>query len=218
VKIQIAPLCLIALLAPAAACSPERPKPVARRVASPATPRPDLTLEELADMLQRGTPERRLLAARALQQLDYHAVPIAVEGLKDEDPAVVAALWKVIGTVGSASKLSLLRLRCALKDHCAEVRLGAATALGDMDRRAGEAAPELIEALGDADLRVRTVARQALRRIGRDAVPALLEALVDGEAVLSRPIIEVLRGIAPEGPDALTSLGEPVLSYLGNGH
>jgi hypothetical protein len=41
---------------------------------------------------------------------------------------------------------------------------------------------------------------------------------VDGEAVLSRPIIEVLRGISPEGPDALTSLGEPVLSYLGNGH
>jgi HEAT repeat protein len=64
-------------------------------------------------------------------------------------------------------------LRKAASDSLPEVRVHAIRALGDL--RAAEAVPELLAAAGDP--RTRTVAFQALTRLGPDATPALTAAL-----------------------------------------
>jgi len=210
VKIAIAPICLIALLAPAA-CAPGRPAPLARSAA--ASP----TVAEVRAALARGTPERRLAAARAIPELGPQAkelVPYIVEAMNDEDPAVVDALRIVLCGVGPARPSALLRLRCSMKDHSAEVRIGAARALARMGRCAEEAIPELVDAVSEPCCGVRRAAMDALIAIGAPAVPALLEALLDADPAASRRLIETLDRVDPDGRDALASMGDPVLRYL----
>ncbi|HUH97130.1 MAG TPA: HEAT repeat domain-containing protein, partial [Anaerolineales bacterium] len=62
----------------------------------------------------------------------------------------------------------------ALTDASAEVRQAAALALAA--HPVEEAAPQLARALGDEDAMVQTLAANALSRIGKSAVPTLLEA------------------------------------------
>lgn len=210
-KITITPLCLIALLAPAA-CAPERPAPAAHSAAA------RWTAAEIRAILLRGTPERRLAAVRAIADLDPTAqqslVPSMVEAMNDENPAVVEALRMALCGAGPAHSSALQRLRCAMKDHCAEVRIGAARALARMGRCAEEAIPELVDAVAEPCCGVRRAAMDALIAIGAPAVPALLEALLDADPAAGRRLIETLDRVDPDGRDALVSMGEPVLHYL----
>jgi len=185
-----------------------KPAPAPGRVA---------TVADLESAIRYGSFERRLAAVRSLQDRGAaarDAVPFLVECLQDEDPALVDAVRSALQAIGPAPKSSLLRLRCALREHAAAVRLGAAEALVGIGPDAAEAAPELIETLGDRDCSVRLASMCALAGIGAGAVPALLEALADHAPGIGRSLIDALGRIVPEGRDALASLGEPVVEEI----
>jgi len=199
-----------------AGCEPAPPPPgptIPVRNAPPEKP----SVADLERILDRGTPDRRAAAARALGELGPAAgaaVPFLVESLRDEDPAVVDAVRRALPVLGPAPKSSLVRLRCALKDHAAAVRTGAAEVLAGLGPDALDAVPELIDALGDPDCGVRLASVYALVRVGARAVPPLLEALVDAPPRIGRGVVDALRYIVPEGKDALMSIGEPVLREI----
>jgi HEAT repeat protein len=184
--------------------------PSVREVAPPS-------VWQLKTAIQRGTPEERIAAARAFPDRGRDvedAVPLLVESLKDEDPAVVDALRRALDSIPTAPRSSVIRLRCALRENFAAVRLGAVEALSRMGPDSAEAIPELVGSLADRDCSVRVAAMDALVRIGSKSVAPLLEALVDHEPGLGRPIVQALGRILPDGPEALASMGEPIIEQL----
>ena len=105
-------------------------------------------------------------------------------------------------------------LIAALKDQNANVRGGAAEALGRIRPEAKEAVPALIVALKDQNENARSAAAEALGRIGpeaKEAAPALIAAaliaaLKDQYANVRSAAAEALGRIRPETDDAVPAL------------
>ena len=113
----------------------------------------------------------------------------APEFLATEDGDVVAALL-------------------ALTADEPEVRVEAARSLGDLGR--ASAAPALLQATSDPDLRVHRAAAGALARIGPSAIPALVEALGDQDEQVRGAAAETLHGIGePAVPPLMGMLRHP---------
>lgn len=122
-----------------------------------------------------------------------------------EDPAPVERPAPVM----DAGPTAFLKLRCALRErHDVEARRTAAGALGAMG---GQAAADLVEALGDPDSVVRSSSLCSLVRIGAAAVPALLEAFAERDPDAVPGIVQALGCIVPEGTDALQSIGDGLI-------
>ncbi len=212
-RLQFWPLCLLAFAAPFS-CGQDAPPETRVRPASPELS--SLRPADLEVILQCGSPERRIAAAKALGQKGRDAraaIPTIIQSLQDEETAVVDALWDALEQIGAPSSASLLRLRCSLKEQVVPVRRGAAGVLALMGQDAEEALPDLVEALGDRDCSVQLAARHALVSIGNAAVPGLLESLLEGTLGLARLLIEILAPI-PDGAVALSSLGDTAIDYL----
>ena len=130
--------------------------------------------------MTRGTvTEVAARAAGALGRLGSFAVPGVTEMLHDADPEVRTTALGILGRMDARAAVPVSDLVRGLRDRDADVRNAAATALADEgDRREAVAAIlPLVIALRDREGEVAGAARDALARIGRPALPAVVEML-----------------------------------------
>jgi HEAT repeat protein len=132
---------------------------------------PSNSTELLLADLTSGDETRAEAAACALAEVGTDVIPHLEPLLQSHD---ADQRWWAIRTMGQMSAPQTDWLIRALADPSAEVR--AAAALGLASHPADEAAQELVSALNDEDNVVAILAVNALKAIGRNAVPALLGA------------------------------------------
>lgn len=94
-----------------------------------------------------------------------------------------------------------------MKDRDANVRKVAAAALAAIGPKAEAAAPELVGALRDEDLRVQAQAANALVQIGAPAVPSLVAILEEPRSASRVSALYVLGQIGPGASGAVQILG-----------
>ena len=75
-----------------------------------------------------------------------------------------------------------------------------------MGPAAVSAAPGLVSLLAEPDTRSRVVAATALKRIGRGAVPALVEGLQQGDPDMHERIASLLNCIAPNDEEVAAAI------------
>ncbi len=100
----------------------------------------------------------------------------------DEVRRAVARVFTQMGSLAMDAKESLIE---ALTDSDEVVRGESALAIGNLGKEVPEAVPSLISLLSDEEefshegkgIEVRTAAQTALKQIGHDAIPSLLEAM-----------------------------------------
>ena len=131
----------------------------------------DLSQEKLLADLTSGDETRAEEAAMVLARAEELAAPALEPLLKS---ARVDDRWWAVRTLGQMSAPPLDWLIRALGDDSGEVRAAAALAL--VSHPAEEASPALVHALQDEDSIVAILSVNALAAIGKEAVPALLEA------------------------------------------
>jgi len=95
----------------------------------------------------------------------------------------------------------------ALKDKHISVRSRAAYALGEIGADAGVAVPALIKILKD-DEEARSWVAKSLGRIGKPAVPVLIEALNNEEKEVRQAAVYALKIIGPDAKAAVPALIE----------
>ncbi len=147
----------------------------------------DLNNALLAD-LTSGDEDRAEAAARRLAEAGEAALPALEPLLHSPQPD---HRWWAVRTVAQMSSSPVEWLISALADRSSDVR--AAAALGLSAHPAAKAAPALVTALQDEDSIVALLAVNAITSLGKDAVPALLEAFPGSNR---RGRIQIMRGLA----------------------
>lgn len=177
-------------------------------------------IELLVDALRGGCVSRSRVASQ-LERLYPDAGFLLLPLLRDPEPAV--RFWGAM-LVGPYASLGLVDLVTLTRDEDANVRAAAVEALGHrrgeaaaeatvalLDdpawfvrvhaaRAAGhvagaQAAPAIAQLLDDERWWVRTAAKDALRVIGRDAVPALVPVLTSPDRFARNGAAEVLQDV-----------------------
>jgi HEAT repeat protein len=167
----------------------------------------------------------RCRAFAALEEIDRNtkrAIPVFIQGLKDEDPNVRGLVARVLGRYGPKAKSAVPALRNALSDQayrhhgisihlfrCRPVRYDVAESLGKIGADARAALPDLRRMLNrDADGEVRVAAAMAILRIdpgAKDPVPGLIAVLQDDQqGGCGREL--AADGLAELGPAAVSAL------------
>jgi len=145
----------------------------------------------LVPLLRDWNPSVRFWGATLLARYPDLAEPTLIALTWDPDPNVRAAAIETLGTrssdeVGTA-------LVAALDDPEWFVRVHAARAAGHV---VGDtAAPSIARLLADRQWWVRTAAKDALRGLGTDAVPALLALLTHEDPFARNGAAEVLQDV-----------------------
>jgi HEAT repeat protein len=153
------------------------------------------TITPLTAAFKLNLPEARLKAAEALGTLKAEgAVGVLAEALNDPAEAIQLAACAAIGQIGSgagslplAEKLADSSTPKKLKRACinALVGIGDSTALN-----------ALVNALANDDEQIRDTATTALIKIGRPAIPSMIEGLRSGIPTVRRASIELLRALS----------------------
>jgi HEAT repeat protein len=104
-----------------------------------------------------------------------NAVPILIDGLKNESPQVRAESADILGSYRGHGKAAIQPLRDALKDKEPDVKVKAADSLQKLSPDSKVAIPDLIVVLKDPDKDVRIHAVGCLGSFGADAKPAWSE-------------------------------------------
>lgn len=138
-------------------------------------------LREFLDAVAAGTDAQAEEAALALAPLGGAALPPLRQLLAGTD--LDRRWWaaRALAAVGTSAAREMLV--AALGDPDPDLRACAAQGLGEL--RAEEAVAGLTHCLGDPSAFVSRIAADSLARIGPPAVPALIDALREGE-VLAR--------------------------------
>ena len=168
----------------------------------------------LTDALEHPNQQIRELAVVALADLSVtpaKRVPALVIALKDENARVRRRAARALGDQGPASQTVLPQLTEGLKDLDASVRRDCAGSIGRLGPSAHPASSALIPMLGEPEHRTRAIVGVALRRIGRGALPALLEGAKSPSAELRARCVTLLGKIAPTEPE-VTALLQLVLA------
>ena len=110
-----------------------------------------------------------------------------------DDPLVRSeALEAAARYPGKAKKKIVAKMKKILRKKGRADRAYAAAALEDIGPAAGDAVPELIQALNDADPDIAASAGRTLRNLGAASAPSLAAALGTGDPVLRAGISQVL--------------------------
>lgn len=124
-------------------------------------------------------PVVRQTAASALTEVGPEAraaVPALILALADVDAVLRRRVCVALGEIGEGANAAVPALIKALQtDDSLTVKRHAAAALGELG--AAAAVGPLVETLGSEDIRLRAVVAVALARLGRRAVPRLIETL-----------------------------------------
>jgi hypothetical protein len=146
---------------------------------------------KLVPLLRDKDPGVRFWAATLLERYPELAEERLVELTWDPDPNVRAAAIETLGTRRGDAVANALVAR--LDDDAWFVRVHAARAAGHV---AGDAAaPSIARLLADEKWWVRTAAKDALRGMGVDSVPALLSLLAHEDAFARNGAAEVLQDV-----------------------
>ncbi len=163
----------------------------------------------LAKALHAGETAKREAAADVLGRLGppaRPAVPALIEALRDKSAAVALTAAMALAQVDATRGGAAVQLLADSLDMP-----GAALALANIGPEARAAVPALIAALKlskdtpDQEL-IRFYARLALARIGRPAVPALIEALKDQREGVAPLAGEALGWVLPPPKEAVPAL------------
>lgn len=120
-------------------------------------------LRGLLKALRGRDPVVQAQASLLLGSIGRPAVPVLIEGLKDEDKDVRTAAAAALISIGPEARFAVGTLVRALKDEDYFVRWNSAVALGEIGDK--EAVPALMEALADENIDVRKAATDALEKI-----------------------------------------------------
>jgi HEAT repeat protein len=156
-----------------------------------------VSLKELLDDLISGDEERAEAAIPHLIEMDADAVPALLDLTQSQD---VDTRWWALRALASTPQARTEWLVPFLNDPAPEIRQCAALGLAiKPDETATES---LVRALSDKDSMVNSLAANALIKIGKAAVPSLIEA------VKRRP--EQVEGTGPQSQriHALRALAE----------
>jgi HEAT repeat protein len=147
-------------------------------------------LQDLLKDLTSGDETRAENAVTALVDLGQDAIP-AVKDLTHASDADFR--WWAVRTLGQSPHTSTAELvPFLLNDPAVEVRQCAA--LGLAIKADGSAVNPLVQALSDTDSMTASLAMNALVKIGREAVPSLIECVTDKSSQSAR--ILALRALA----------------------
>jgi HEAT repeat protein len=160
--------------------------------------------------LQSNKVEVRTFAASRLGRLGAEAkaaVPVLAAALRDREAGVREQAALALGKIGHAAWTAAPGLGQALKDRDAGVRRQAARSLGELGPDAHAAVAPLLGALGEHDLHAE--AFQALVKMGKPAVPDLVEALQDrSHYQLRLSAIAILGRLGPDAAAAVAPLSD----------
>jgi HEAT repeat protein len=120
-------------------------------------------LRGLLNALRGRDPVVQARASLLLGSIGRPAVPVLIEGLKDEDKDVRTAAAAALISIGPEARFAVGTLVRALKDEDYFVRWNSAVALGEIGDK--EAVPALMETLADENIDVRKAAADALEKI-----------------------------------------------------
>jgi HEAT repeat protein len=169
----------------------------------------------LAELVRTGPAPARVLAAKFLGKIGRDArdaVPTLIAALGHSESKVRQAAAMALGRIGPKAWPAASALAKAMSDPDVNVRQAAAAALAEFGPDSLIAVPKLIRALKDPF--VHKEAARALARIGKAAVPELVEAVAEGDDYPARlAVIQVLGTMGPEARDA-----QPILSFLSTNH
>jgi len=130
---------------------------------------------EVLHLTLKGEIERFLRRFVETNSAEYIPVPALIKALEDPSEDVKVTVAGVLGFL--KDRTAVPALINTLNDKSAHTRMKAAISLGYI--RDTKAIPALSNATKDENEFVRKYACEALGNIGRDAVPALLEAMKD---------------------------------------
>jgi len=202
-------------------------------------------VEGLIEALKSTDSEKRAKAAEALGELrDERAIEPLIEALSDDDSTVRQKASEALAKIGTSATQSLVevlksddwRVRCraawaigkigdpravpylieAIDDPVRDVRLNVVWALGEIGNDPRAVDP-LFKALKDEDSSVREEAKNALVKIGEQAVSKLVEALSSEDSEIRNISAWALgeiggrRGISFE---AKKKMAEPLVNAL----
>lgn len=148
-------------------------------------------------------------AASALGRIGPAAVPALMQVAAREDGRVTGMAETVFSYLDAGPDLvhELARLLGSSGEKPC-VRAFATKALGRMQEKAKDAAPDLVRALGGENSEVRSAARWALGQIGPAAVPALREALKNDNVQVRSNAASALGSMGPAAEDAVPALAQ----------
>ena len=183
---------------------------------APNTPLSDEAVAALAKVLRAGDTTRRVAAAKALRR--FHPgqalFTIMTDMVVERDRAVrVAVLWAIHDIDFAAPFIVPRALDAALKDESADVRAGAAVALGHSGIAVDPYVPGLLyHAEHDANLRVRELCLATLqhlaasRKLTAAALPTLIKALTSPNSDLRLVATEMLASLVAAAAPAVPAL------------
>ncbi len=148
----------------------------------------------------------RRSVALVLRRIGDPALTALGPALRSDRITVRLHAIEILGYLEDSGDLPALSLRQHLADRDPAIRLRAARALRGLRSDARSAAPELIEALGDSDARVREAARWALVGPWQHAQhPLLLRALTRDRRVAVRAAAVTILGSCRQHPPAVVA-------------
>lgn len=185
---------------------------------SPADGMVNLPLDEALRALKGRSSERREEAARALEEIGKDdpekILPQLLEALKDD--SYETALF--LGKFGKGAPEKVLpKLQHALQDSNANLRSGAARALGAMGGAAIPAIPQLGEALQDSNENVRARAAEALWRMLNELprLPSTHKSEMQKMQQEIAPLMPQLRQALRDSSGEVRSFAAYILTCLG---
>ena len=165
---------------------------------------------KLLPLLRDWNPTVRFWGATLLRPYPELGDATLIDLTWDQDPNVRAAAVETLGTRSGAAVGAALLAR--LDDGEWFVRVHAARAAGHV--LGAEAAPTITRHLAEERWWVRTAAKDALRAMGKDAVPSLLAVLVHEDSFARNGAAEVLQDVGFVDFLALDDPRSPLLQRI----
>jgi HEAT repeat protein len=166
---------------------------------------------ELAKTLK--VKEAQLLVVTALGNIGPSAkaaVPDLADLLKESDKEMKPTIISALGRMGRDAKPAVAALGSCLSPEDKETSIQALGILADLGSDAKDAVGDIIALFIDEDLRsenkLRSQAVRALAKIGKPAVPKLIQALSNANRYMKVGVIEALGDIGPDAKEALRTI------------
>jgi HEAT repeat protein len=195
---------------PALIAALDDPDEETARLAGAALKKARITKEDIAalgNMLSQGEANGRASAAAFLAALgpDARAAKASlIKALKDQDKRVRKHAATALGSLKADAWEVSTKLAALLTDEDRGVRKSAIAALGQLGPDAGAATPQLFHALHDDQLHEEI--SRALVKIGKKAVPTLVEKLSVKQDSVKIEACRLLGEIGPDAADAIEPL------------
>jgi HEAT repeat protein len=167
------------------------------------------SIQHWIDVLDGRNPGLCRTAASVLEFLGPDAepaVPALMRAATDADTTVRVAAMQTLAAIGPRAKAAIPLLLRAAVDADASVSFDARRALGAMGPEAREAIPIVFRVASNPDASIREYGIRDLARIGRPAIPQLIQLLKSPLDDVSERTVLYLETMGPDAADAVPAL------------